>query len=122
MLTFPKSPDEQLVLKIVLPVAVCIVVVLFFGYKEWRRRNENCTKTSSSTLQTYDLHRPPPPQDSAEQSRTPRAMSADTVVDVAHLQQNSVHGCVIVLADPIPSSEDSVHVYSGNSVRLPMSP
>ena len=73
MLTFPKSPDEQLVLKIVLPVAVCIVVVLFFGYREWRRRDENCTnakketpmeKTSSSTLQTYDLQRPPSPEDS----------------------------------------------------------
>ena len=49
MLTFPKSPDEQLVLKIVLPVAVCIVVVLFFGYKEWRRRNENCTNAKKET-------------------------------------------------------------------------
>jgi hypothetical protein len=78
MLTFPKSPDEQMILKIVLPVVVCIVVVLFlFGYRVWRRRGESCPnakketpmeKTSSFTLQTYDLERPPSSEDSAGQN------------------------------------------------------
>jgi hypothetical protein len=44
MLTFPKSPDEQLILKIVLPVAVCIVVVLFLvtgsGAAESKRHHQ----------------------------------------------------------------------------------
>jgi hypothetical protein len=125
MLIFPKSPDEQLILKTVLSVAVCVVVLLFlFGYREWRRRDK---KTSSSTFEptlkvlnnSQNLQRQPSPEDSAEQ---PRAMSADKA-DVAHLQGISVHEFVKdVLADPIPSSEDSDHVYSGNSVRLPMSP